>query len=265
MLLAMLVAMLETLSPEIVVAAGACGRIVAAVGTGTMPILPGGSFRIRLALTLALAVVAVPMALAVQGTASSGSVGPLLPVLACELLVGLMMGTAAAAVLSATAWAGGILGSVSGLSWADDCDPDAAGESAGIARLAWWVGLAAFFTAGGQLAVVGGLVDSVRHLPIGAAFGGPSRQWLETLAVTTPAVAVSMAVMLALPALAAVVAFHLASAICLRAVLFTPGPGLLQGLASLVLLSCLWLGAEAWAGGSAIMMLQLIDGCFGGR
>ena len=257
--------MTETLSPEIVVAAGVCGRIAAAVCTGTLPILPGGSFRIRLALALALVVVAVPMALAVQGTASARPVGSLLPVLAGELLVGLMMGTAAAAVLSATAWAGGILGSVSGLSWADDFDPDAAGESAGIARLAWWVGLAAFFTAGGQLAVVGGLIDSVRHLPIGAAFVGPPREWLVTLAVTTPAVAVSMAAMLALPALAAVVAFHLASAICLRAVLFSPGPGLLQGLASLVLLCSLWLGAEAWAGGSAIMMLQLVDTCFGGR
>ena len=257
--------MTEALSPEIVVAVGVCGRIAAAVGTGTLPILPGGSFRIRGALVFALAVVAVPMVLAAEAAAPSRSIGPLLPVLVGELFVGLMMGTAAAAVLMATAWAGGILGSVSGLSWADDFDPDAAGESAGIARLAWWVGLAAFFTAGGQLAVVGGLIDSVRHLPVGTAFGGPSQEWLVRLAVTTPAVAVSLAAMLVLPALVAVVAFHLASAICLRAVHFSPGPGLLQGLASLVLLASLWLGAEAWAGGSAIMMLRSIDACFGGR
>jgi cytosine/uracil/thiamine/allantoin permease len=32
-----------------------------------------------------------------------------------------------------------------------------------------------------------------------------------------------------------------------------------------VLLASLWLGAEAWAGGSAIMMLRSIDACFGGR
>ncbi len=257
--------MLEALSPEIVVAVGACGRIAAAVCTGTLPILPGVSFRIRLALAVALAVVAVPMALAVQAAAAERPVGPLVPVLAGELLVGLMMGTAAAAVLAATAWAGGILGSVSGLSWADDFDPDAAGESAGVARLAWWVGLAAFFTAGGQLAVVGGLIDSVRHVPIGTACGGPPGEWLVTLAVTTPAVALSLAVMLAMPALVAVVAFHLASAICLRAIPFSTGPGLLQGLASLVLLASIWLGAESWAGGSAIMMLRSIDACFGGR
>ena len=171
----------ETLSQEIVVAVGVCARIAAAVVTGTLPILPGGSFRIRLTLAFALAVVAVPMALAGQAAYGSRPIGPLLPVLAGELLVGLLMGTAAAAVLAATAWAGGILGSVSGLSWADDFDPAAAGESAGIARLAWWVGLAAFFAAGGQLAVVGGLIDSVRHVPIGAAFGGPPQEWLVRL------------------------------------------------------------------------------------
>jgi len=253
------------LSPEAVVAAGVCGRIAAAVATGTLPILPGGSFRIRLTLAFALAVVAVPMALAVQNTPTARPIGPLLPVLAGELLVGLLMGTAAAAVLAATAWAGGILGSVSGLSWSDDFDPGAAGESAGIARLAWWVGLAAFFTAGGQLAVVGGLIDSVRHIPVGTAFGASPQEWLVTLAVTTPGVAISLAAMLAMPALVAVLAFHLASAICLRSIPFSPGHGLLQGLGSLVLLTSLWLGAEAWAGGSAIMMMRSIDACFGGR
>jgi len=253
------------LSPEAVVAAGVCGRIAAAVATGTLPILPGSSFRIRLTLAFALAVVAVPMALAVQNTPTARPIGPLLSVLAGELLVGLLMGTAAAAVLAATAWAGGILGSVSGLSWSDDFDPAAAGESAGIARLAWWVGLAAFFTAGGQLAVVGGLIDSVRHIPVGTAFGASPQEWLVTLAVTTPGVAISLAAMLAMPALVAVLAFHLASAICLRSIPFSPGHGLLQGLGSLVLLTSLWLGAEAWAGGSAIMMMRSIDACFGGR
>ena len=254
-----------TLTPEIVVAAGVCGRIMAAVATGTLPILPGASIRIRLTLAFALAVVAVPTALAMQNTPAAGPISPLLPVLAGELLVGLLMGTAVAAVLSATAWAGGILGSVSGLSWSDDFDPAVAGESAGIARLAWWVGLAAFFAAGGQLAVVGGLIDSVRHIPVGTAFGGSPQEWMVTLAITTPGVALSLAAMLAIPALVAVVAFHLASAICLRSIPFSPGPGLLQGLGSLVLLASLWLGAEVWAGGSAIMMLRSIDVCFGGR
>lgn len=255
----------EALSPEIVVAVGVCGRIAAAVGTGTLPILPEGSFRIRFALAVALAVVAVPMAMAVQASGAMRPIGPLLPVLAGEVLVGFMMGIAAAAVLAAAGWAGGILGSVSGLSWADDFDPAAAGDSAGIARLAWWVGLAAFFTAGGHLAVVGGAIDSVRHLPIGTVLGGPAEEWLTRLAIATPAMAFSLAVMLALPALVAIVAFHVAGSICLRTVPFSPGPGLLQGLASVVLLACLWLGADAWAGGGTAMMLRSIESCFSTR
>jgi len=254
----------DPLPPEFVVAAGVCVRIAAAVGTGTLPLLPGGSLRIRLALIAALVLVAAPMALAVHHGQASVPIGPLVPVVVGELFIGLMMGTAAAAVVSATGWAGGILGSVSGLTWADDFDPASGGEGAGITRLAWWVGLAAFFAAGGHLAIVGPLVDSVRHLPVGSGFGESPREWLTTLAVTAPAVAVSMAVMLAMPALAAIVAFHLTSSICLRAVPCAAGPGLLQGLASLLLLACLWLGAEAWAGGGAIMMLRALDGCFGG-
>lgn len=257
--------MTEAWAQEIVVAAGVCGRIAAAVGVGTLPILPGGSVRMRITLAVALAVVVAPMALAVQAGHSTPPVGPLPEVLAGELLVGLVMGTAAAAVLAATAWAGGILGSVSGLSWADDFDPDAAGDSAGIARLARWVGLAAFFGAGGHLAVVGGLIDSVGQLPIGTVLGGPAQAWLTRLVITTPSMAFTLAVMLALPALGAVVACHLAGTICLRAVPFAAGPGLMQGLASVVLLASLWLGADAWAGGGGMLVLRSIEACFGAR
>ncbi|MFM9194382.1 MAG: flagellar biosynthetic protein FliR [Planctomycetia bacterium] len=66
------------------------------------------------------------MAMAVQASGAVRPIGPLLPVLAGEVLVGFAMGIAAAAVLAAAGWAGGILGSVSGLSWADDFDPAAA-------------------------------------------------------------------------------------------------------------------------------------------
>jgi len=250
------------LSPEAVVAVGACGRIVAAVTVGTLPILPGTSPRIRLALAASLALVAVPIAVAAP---AGGRTPAVVPLVAGELLVGLALGTAAACTLAASAWAGGILGSVSGLAWADDFDPVADGQSAGVTRLAWWVGLAAFFRAGGLLAVVGGLVDGLRLLPVGTVFAGGPAAWLEALVVTAPAAALALAALLAMPALVAVIAFHLASAICLRAVPFAPGPGLLQGLASLVLLAGLWLGAEAWAEGGAMLMVRSVEACFAGR
>lgn len=248
-------------SPQTVVAAAVCVRVAAAVAVGMIPVLPGLAFRIRLGLSGVLAAAALPMAVSLREGGGPALEGPVVPILLGELLVGLALGTLVAAILSAAAWAGGILGSVSGMTWADDFDPAAAGQPTGIARLAWWVALAAFFAADGQLAVVGLLVDSLRVMPVGAVGGAAAQAWGESLAAGAPAVASSLAVTLAIPALVAVVAFHLAAAICLRAVPFSPGPGLLQGLAALVLLASLWLGAEAWAAGGAGLAIRSIEAC----
>ena len=187
-------------SQELLVAAGVCLRMVAAVCTGMLPIVEGASFRIRVALAASLAIVAVPVAWKVAAVPPGA--GPAV-VLAGEALVGLALGTAIAALLSATAWAGGILGSVSGLSWSDDFAPAGDPQSAGVSRLAWWIGLAAFVAAGGQLAVVGGLVDSVRQIPVGCLGGvAAARESIAHLAVVVPGIAVSLAVSLAIPALA---------------------------------------------------------------
>ena len=83
--------------------------------------------------------------------------------------------------------------------------------------------------------------------------------------MAAPGAALDLAVLLAMPALAAVVAFHLVAAICLRTIPFSPGPGLLHGLAALVLLAALWLSADAWAGGSAAALLGAVEHCFPAR
>jgi len=249
-------------SQDVLIAAGVCVRMVAAVCTGTLPIVEGVSLRIRLALAAALAVVAVPIATKMP---------PLQPdtgtaiVLAGEAFVGLAFGTAIAASLAATAWAGGVLGTASGLSWADDFAPAGDQQAAGVSRLAWWVGLAAFVAAGGQLAVVSGLVDTVRHVPVGAVGTASVRDALVGLAVDLPAQAVALAASLAMPALSAVLAFHLAAAICVRTVSFVPGTGLLQGLAAVVLLVSLWLGLESWIHGGSAAVLAAVADCFRAR
>lgn len=252
---------LQTAIPwhDVLVGAGVCARMTAAVCTGTLPILEGVSFRIRAALSLALAVVAAPLAW--RGAAIDPGASPAL-LLAGEAVVGLAAGTAMAAVLMATGWAGGILGSVSGLSWADDFSPAGDSQAAGVARLAWWIGLAAFLAAGGQLTVVGGLVDSVLQIPVGSLGSATGRESLLRLAVAMPTVAISLAVSLAIPALAAVLAFHLAAVFCLRTANFSPAPGFLQSLAALVLLGGLWLGLDTWMHGGPAMMLGSIADFF---
>ena len=87
--------------------------------------------------------------------------------------------------------------------------------------------------------------------------GGLDR--LLPVVTAAPALALRIALALALPAVTAVVAFHLASTICLRAVPFSPGAGLLQGLAAVVLLMALWSGLDAWAGTSSLLMREGLE------
>lgn len=249
-----------------VIAAGLVTRLTVAVVAGTLPAYPGVSAGVRVALAAALAVAAWPAAVAAWPPTAALDAWPI--VVAGEALVGLVLGTAVAAVVAAAGWAGSLLGSVSGLSWADDFAEAGGDPVAGVDRLAWWVGLAAFCAAGGQIAVVGGLIDSVRGLPIGslcavdpAAASPPTG--LLTHAVTAVAAAVSLAVTLAMPALAAVVAFHLASAICLRAVPFAPAAGFLQGVAALVLLAAFAVGLDTWSAASGTLMHAALERLFG--
>lgn len=226
-------------------ACGLTARMAAAVGIGCLPLAACATLRIRAAVVLALVLTSLPMAAA--------TVRPEPPpwpfLIVGEACVGLGLGLSAALVIAAATWAGGLLGSVSGLSWADDFDPDGDAQGAGMARLAWWMGAAGFFLAGGHLAVIGGLVDAARWLPIGGVFTATGDVSGWALMVTTlPMLAASLAVTLALPALVTVVAFHVASAICLRTVRFVPGQGLLQATAAVVLLAAVMIGSDAWIG-----------------
>jgi flagellar biosynthesis protein FliR len=133
-----------------------------------------------------------------------------------------------------------------------------------MARLAWWISFGAFLTAGGLQAISAGLIDSVRSMPIGSLLsgGGMPDVSLADLAVRFPAAALALAITLAIPALVAVLAFHLTTAICLRTVPFAPGAGLLQALAALVLLGAVYLGADAWAGGFGSLIQAPLEQCF---
>lgn len=230
-------------------AAGVIARMAAAVAVGCLPLLPLVPVRIRAALALGLAVAAWPAAALARGPAVSAAPLPL--VVVGEACVGLGLGLVAAAVLAAAGWAGSILGSVAGLSWAEDFGPEDGSDTEGVGRLAWWLGLGAFFGAGGHLAVVAGLVDSVRVLPVGTAFGTSSLPGgpLAAIVTTLPALGLSLALALAGAALAAVVAFHVSAAICLRTIRFAPGQGMLQAASALVLIGGLVVGMEAWIGG----------------
>jgi len=226
-----------------VLAVGVATRMVVAVAAGGIPLGGQLPLRARMVVALALAAVAWPAALA-MGPSSGDAAGVVLR----EAVTGLALGLAVAVMVAAAAWAGSVLGSVTGLSWSGDFGPISAeggDDAAGMGRLAWWLGLAGFFAAGGHLAVVATLVDSVRVLPVGSLPSGD----VASMPVRLLAAASDIALMVAAPALVAVVVFHAATALCLRTVRFMPGQGLLQAAAALLLLAALWLGGETWLSG----------------
>jgi flagellar biosynthetic protein FliR len=253
---------LTTFTPaHAVVAAGVLVRMAVAVGAGAMPLATGTGLRVQAVLAAVLAVAATPAALAASPTPGvDGS--SILGLLVGEAVVGLGIGLAAAAVFASASWAGHLLGTVTGLSWADDFGDAPGSESAGVGRLAWWLGLAGFVAAGGHEAVVAGLVDGVRSLPIGAAATAAARDGLLELVAAMPSIGLSLAMSLALPALAAVLACHLVAAIAVRSVGFDPGQGLLQTVASLVLLAAVCGGTDSWIGGFAAAVQSPLERCF---
>jgi flagellar biosynthesis protein FliR len=257
----MLASLVSPSAAEAGVVAGVIARMAAAIGVGGMPLATDIPWRIRATLAIALAAVAAPAALTAQpawrdGPAITMADGTL-PVTAValllvgEALVGVALGTAVAAIVAAAAWAGRWLASVTGLSWADDFSLDSTAGPPGVARLAWWLGCLGFVAADGHLAVIGGFVDSVVRLPVGATLTAdrPAFAALVDLAVGMPAVALELALSLGAAALGAVLAFHVAAALCLRTIRFTPGQGMLQALAAAVMLVVLCAGADVWLSG----------------
>lgn len=231
-------------------------RMAAAVAAGCLPLVTLVDLRVRAAAALALTAASLPAAAAAAAPAG-GPLGPL--DLLAEGLVGLGLGLGAATAFAAADWAGRLLGSVAGTSWAEDFTPAAAGEG-GAARLATWLALGGFLAAGGHLVVVGGLVDGLQRLPVGGVATAELPRIGEALAAVASA-ALALALGLAAPALAAVTSFHVAVALCLRCVRFTPGPGLVQAGGSFVLLAAVVLGAAGWTGGFATAVLPLVEGC----
>lgn len=254
------VSWMQSVSPEHALAAtGAFVRVGVATAVGGLPLATGTtSPQVRLAAALALAIAAWPAACASAPTVPA----PLPFVIGGEALVGLGLGVALAAVFAAAGWAGAVLGSVSGLSWSDDFTPDAESQGSGITRLAWWLGLAGFISAGGHLELVAGLVDSFRVLPVGAVAEQGGFAELAAVVSAAPGTGLALALALAGPALAAVLVFHVAATVAVRVGRVDPGQGLLQSLASVVVLAGVCVAADAWIGGFTALVQPALERCF---
>jgi flagellar biosynthesis protein FliR len=251
------VTLVRILVAEPMIAAAVLARVGVATLVATAAVFPAATLRTRAALGILLAAVALPLA---ATHPAAEPLGPWPLVVAGEAVVGLGFGLAVALVLAAAAWAGGVLGTAAGLSWADDFDPDGDAQAAGMARLCHWLALGGFLAAGGHLAVVAGILDGMRSLPVGAVVAGGLTAGVVPLVTTLPTLALALAVSLALPALTAVLVFHAVGAVCLRTIRFVPGQGMVQSLAAIVLLAAVAIGAETWVGGFGTVAREQVAG-----
>jgi flagellar biosynthetic protein FliR len=253
------VSWIDAVSPQQALVATAAGvRVGLATAVGGLPLTAGTSLQVRIAAALALAIAGWPAACASAAT----SAAPLPLVLGGEAIVGLGLGVALAAVFAAAGWAGTLLGSVSGLSWSDDFTPDADAQASGIARLAWWLGLAGFMAAGGHLQLVAGIVDSFHVLPVGAVVGQGGFAGLAAVVSAAPGTGLALALAVVGPALAAVLVFHVAATIAVRVGRVDPGQGLLQSLASVVVLAGVCVAADVWISGFTALVQPALERCF---
>lgn len=239
------------------VAACLVARVAATVEMAAPALVPSIGLRTRAGLTTLVSLAALPAALAGPGaaTAPPGGWGTLGILVALEVVIGMAGGLAVAALAGSLAWAGEILGVASGLAWSDgDGDDDAAGAP----RLARWVALAAFVAAGGIGGTVAAVIDGTRRVPPGGA-GAADPAALLSLAVDASSTALSLAVALALPVLAALLALHLAAAILLRVGECDAGPGLLPAATALVVLAALAHGAGDWTAAAGERLRPVVE------
>jgi flagellar biosynthesis protein FliR len=117
-----------------------------------------------------------------------------------EGLVGAMMGLAASAVLGAARLVGSLIDGMFGISIGGFADGSVAEESGVTGSIFWWTTAAVFIASGGASVMLGGIMDSFRQIPPGAAvFDSEMLQFLTNALGN----AFSFALRASLPAVAA--------------------------------------------------------------
>lgn len=252
--------MVDSTTLPLIPALCALARSAGFVTAGSWPLLPGACPRVRLAATFALTAACLPHAAAASDRSTPLAALPL------ELLLGAALGGCVAAVSAAVSWAISFAQAALGddgqptefTTEPDPLDP-LVGSCGAMGRLAFWMGTAAFFGAGGERWLVGGFIGSYHTMPPGHWHTGD----LASLAAELAASGFGLAVSLAIPLLAAVVTFRLSTALVLRTSSLSLGPGLLRAASTLMLLAVLWIAGDLWAGRLGHALEGPLDRAFG--
>ena len=156
-------------------------------------------FQVRILLCIALGLVIAPLA-AAGARVQPQNLVHLATLVAGEFLTGVLLGLGLMFLVQGMQCAGEMISRVAGIGMNDIYDPTSDSEVTAIAQFLFLVGLTTFLSVGGDRALLGGLLESFRHLPPGEMM---TAQQCSELLVDMLQASFVLAIRVAAPALAA--------------------------------------------------------------
>ena len=187
-------------------------RIAALIATA--PILGDGSIprRVRIGLALFVTAIVAPTIVEVPAVALMSGDGFLL--IARQLLIGAAMGFSMRLAFAAIEYAGDLIGFQMGLGYATLIDPETNDQTPLLGSLLRYFASLAFLVANGPLLMIAGVSESFNGLPI-VGSGGLFGDWQAL--VLQGATVFGLALHMALPVIAALLATNVALGVMTRA------------------------------------------------
>jgi len=185
------------------------GGFVAAAPIASEKTIPG---RVKVVLTLALAVLLAPFAPVPAGLSIFSGPGALTAVQ--ELLIGVSIGMVMELAFEALTFAGQTISMTMGLGFATLVDPQRGASVPVLGQLFMIMGTLTYLAINGHLVLLGALADSFQSLPIGTAH--VDRDFLMTVATWGTRI-FETGLLVALPAVIALIIVNLALGVVTRA------------------------------------------------
>jgi flagellar biosynthesis protein FliR len=133
--------------------------------TAPMTIVPGVPWLMRIAVSLMLGVVLIPVIEPMTGAIPAGAELAWLALM--EALIGGVLGLSASLIIAAARQAGDLVAAQAGFSTSALLDPESGEELTALGHLYGLIALAVFLALNGPLVMIGALIESYRTVPAG--------------------------------------------------------------------------------------------------
>lgn len=146
----------------------------------TAPILGSRSVPLKFRLLLAglISLAALPLATALPASSSVAwsqpTVGVIFTAVLSEIVIGILLGLGVTILFSAAAAAGAVIGQLAGVQWPTQDDLDSGESVSAVGQLFGMLSLATFALINGPELVIGSVLETCVHLPLGTSLNPSS-------------------------------------------------------------------------------------------